>query len=85
LSNHPSLDAGLSQNACILAELERFTGEWVSLGRLHVASGSMNVHSRISDLRKAGHAILQENRRKPKCRAIQSFYQLAAASPESAA
>ena len=78
-TSHPSLETGLSQCACILAELERFAGEWVSLGRLHACSASMNVHSRIADLRKRGHLIQHKNIRKG--RMIQSFYQLENAAP----
>ena len=80
MSTHPDITTGSSQCACILAELECAPGEWVSLARLHICSGSMAVHSRIADLRRRGHVIEQENRRKPHSRIIHSFYRL---KPES--
>lgn len=71
---HPSPEAGSSQCACILAELQLHGGEWVSLARLHVCSGSMAVHSRIADLRLRGHTI--EHRNERKGRMIHSSYRL---------
>lgn len=79
-TDHSSLESGNSQCACILAELQAYPNQWLSLGRLHVASGSMNVHSRISDLRKRGHTILHKNTRKG--RMVQSFYQLQPPMPQ---
>ena len=76
MSSHPSLDTGLSQCALVLAELQLHPGEWVPMPRLVLCSGSYNVHSRIADLRKRGHAILHKNTRKPGSKTIQSFYQL---------
>ena len=76
MTDHPSTTAGTSQCASILAELQRHAGEWVAMPRLVLCSGSYNVHSRISDLRKAGHSIIHENRRRKGQTTIQSFYQI---------
>ena len=76
MSTHPSLETGLSQCDLILAELQVSRGHWVPMPRLVVCSGSYNVHSRIADLRKRGHVILHENRRKQGSRVVQSYYQL---------
>ena len=60
-TTHPSPAAGATQNERILFALE--SGEWVAMPELCRASGSFNVHSRISDLRKQGHNIEHRNRR----------------------
>jgi hypothetical protein len=80
MTHHPSAAAGTSQNTRILAELQRCAGQWVPMPSLCRSSGSYNVHSRISDLRRAGHTILQENRRTPGSKLIRSFYQLTSTS-----
>lgn len=49
--------AGESKNAIVLRMLEGRAGEWVSLGELVSAGGGYAIHSRVADLRKAGHAI----------------------------
>lgn len=70
-TTHPA-PVGASQNELILTALE--SGEWVPMPTLCLASGSYNVHSRISDLRRAGYQIQQRNSR---CgRAIHSEYRL---------
>ena len=79
-TTHPSASAGATQCDLILAELERADGGWVSLPRLHTASGSMAVHSRIADLRGRGHAI--EHRNERKGRTIHSSYRLIPADPQ---
>ena len=76
MTTHPSPAAGTSQNSRILTELQRREGQWVAMPSLCRVSGSYNVHSRISDLRRAGHSILQENRRTPGSKLCRSFYQL---------
>ena len=81
MSSHPSLAAGSSQCACILAELQQQPCEWVSLVRLHAVSGSMAVHSRINDLRQRGHRIEHRNQRVKKM--IHSFDRLVPASSSS--
>lgn len=53
--------AGASQCALILRRLRRHAGRWVSLPTLWRASGSMAVHSRITDLRKRGATIEQQS------------------------
>jgi hypothetical protein len=62
-TTHPSAPAGASQCDLILAELQRADGGWVSLLKLHTASGSMAVHSRIADLRARSLTIEQRNER----------------------
>jgi hypothetical protein len=52
-----SVCSGTSQCAVILHELREKTGQWVAMPNLVRSSGSFNVHSRISDLRKHGHRI----------------------------
>lgn len=81
MNTHPSLEAGSSQCACILAELQLVPGEWVSLPRLHAVSGSMAVHSRINDLRQRGHRIEHKNERVK--RMIHSFYRLPSENQQS--
>ena len=83
VTEHPSIPAGTSQCACILSELQLQAGEWVSMARLHVSSGSMNVHSRIADLRKRGHTIDHKNERPKGRTAIHSFYRLVLPEPQS--
>jgi len=74
MTTHTSLDAGTSQCDAILAELQRSNGEWVAMPHLASVSGSYNVHSRVSDLRKAGHNVEQRNERKGRMH--HSFYRL---------
>lgn len=78
MTDHPSIETGSSQCACILAALEATPGEWVTLTRLHAVSGSMAVHSRINDLRQKGHAIEHRNQRVK--RMVHSFYRLPSSS-----
>lgn len=73
---HTSAAAGESQAARILRVLEARAGQWVPMIELHQASGSMAVHSRIADLRAAGHEIRQRNDRKG--RMVHSNYLLVA-------
>jgi biotin operon repressor len=51
------IGSGRSQAAKILQILTDAGGEWVPLPTLMRRSRSAVVHSRISDLRKAGHQI----------------------------
>lgn len=74
MSQHPSNRAGTSQCEIILAALQNKAGEWVSLPELAFSSGSMAVHSRISDLRERGHLIEHRNQRKG--RKVHSSYRL---------
>ena len=49
--------AAPTQNQLILERLMQSAGEWVPMPELAQCSGSMNVHSRISNLRDRGHVI----------------------------
>lgn len=69
----PTPAAVPSQNELVLAELQRCQGEWVAMPRLAEVSGSMNIHSRISDLRRQGHTI---EPRQEGTRPRRSFYRL---------
>jgi hypothetical protein len=46
----------------ILTALQGANGGWVPALALHEQSGSLAVHSRIADLRKRGHRILNRTR-----------------------
>ena len=74
ITNHTSESSGISQCDAILSELQRSNGEWVAMPHLASISGSYNVHSRVSDLRKAGHNVEQRNERKGRMH--HSFYRL---------
>ena len=64
------------QGEIILSALRDADGGWVSALELHERSGSLAVHSRVADLRKRGHAILNRTRHDGgRCR---SEYRLAA-------
>lgn len=65
-----------SQCDIILAQLKAQAGQWVSMTTLGMAAGCWAVHSRIADLRRKGHAILNRtvHVRYPKRKL--SFYQL---------
>jgi len=71
-TTHTSATAGGTQCELILAALE--SGEWVPMPTLALVSGSYNVPSRISDLRKAGFQI--EHRNQHEGRTIKSEYRL---------
>jgi hypothetical protein len=60
-TTHPVEKKGTSQALLILGRLSASPGEWVSLIDLWQASGSMAVHSRITDLRKLGYRIEHRN------------------------
>ncbi|MDX1951486.1 MAG: helix-turn-helix domain-containing protein [Verrucomicrobiota bacterium] len=66
--------SGSTQNGRILSLLQSRVGEWFSLMELYQVSRSMAVHSRIHDLRKAGHRIEHQN--KWENRHCHSFYRL---------
>lgn len=61
-----------SQNALILEYLKLHAGEEVAMPKLYEVSGSFAIHSRISDLRKAGHNIT--NRTDNSTRPHRSYY-----------
>jgi biotin operon repressor len=70
----PLAEGRLSQNLLVLKRLRKDSGQWVPMPALVEASGSYVVHSRISDLRKAGYPIEQRNERSG--RQIHSSYRL---------
>jgi biotin operon repressor len=63
-----------SQCDIILRMLTESRGQWVSMPDMMRESGSGSVHSRISNLRDAGHTI--EWRRKQVGRRILSWYRI---------
>ncbi|MFU8894030.1 MAG: hypothetical protein ACNA8L_10415 [Luteolibacter sp.] len=79
ITTHPSRPAGKSQAQTILECLQHHRGAWVSMLHLHQQSGSMAVHSRISDLRKDGHPI--EHKNEAVNRIVHSYYRLKPATP----
>lgn len=52
---------GPSQAERVLARLRQSEGQWVPMPALAAASGAYAVHSRISDLRRAGHRVEHRN------------------------
>lgn len=73
-STYTAQDCGKSQNQLVLEMLILAGGEWVSLPDLMRHSGSANIHSRVADLRKRGHAI--QWRRRQEGRRILSWYRI---------
>lgn len=73
-TSHTSAEAGCSQCDRILSLLTEANGEWVAMPFLSLKSRSLNIHSRIADLRKRGHSIAHENRYVGKD--VHSFYKL---------
>lgn len=59
---HPA-SAGTSQTAKILARLREAKGLRVGMPELVEASGSYNIHSRISSLREQGYCIFNATKR----------------------
>ena len=47
----------MTQNAIILQTLREASGQFVSMPALVLVSGSLNIHSRVAELRKQGHRI----------------------------
>lgn len=66
-----------TQCALILTALQQRVGEWVPMPELYQLSGAWAVHSRISDLRRAGHQI--EHRNEWHGGQCHSFYRLVVA------
>ena len=75
MTTHPSLLAGDTQNALILARLQASPGEYVPMPELAAVSSAYAVHSRISDLRRAGWPI-GKPRLTRRGRTVCSSYQL---------
>ena len=63
----------MTQNALVLSALEARRGQWVEMPELAKAAGCFAVHSRISNLREAGHMIMNKIEGK---RPRKSFYKL---------
>jgi hypothetical protein len=74
MTNHPNTQTGKSQASKILRLLQSRPGLWVRMPELSEYSGAYAVHSRVSDLRKAGHII--EQRLTRQGRKTESFYRL---------
>jgi hypothetical protein len=65
--------------ACLLERMRTHPNDpWVPMPQLANISGSLNVHSRISNLRDRGYMIAHRQERRPD-RVILSFY---CAAPE---
>lgn len=47
-----------AQCSLVLAYLLRFKNKWIPMPELAKISGSLNVHSRIAEVRRRGHTIL---------------------------
>lgn len=67
---------GPSQADIILETLKQNEGTWISMPSLASLSGSMNVHSRISDLTKRGYIIKNRTLRYSGSRKLHSAYML---------
>ena len=76
ITSHPLRTEGETQCAAILRELEANQGNWVPMPRLYECSGAFAVHSRIADLRKAGHTITNQRRTALTGRVFISEYML---------
>ncbi len=66
----------MTQAKQILAVLQSADGRWVSALELHELSGSLCVHSRVADLRKLGHMIVNQTLRRDG-RAVSQYRLLA--------
>ena len=75
MTTHTCQAAGLSQSDLILRHLELHRGSWVPMPELVEVSGSYNVHSRVSDLRRRGIEVL--HRQHHEGNKIHSFYRIA--------
>jgi hypothetical protein len=73
---HPDTISGNTQCALILSALLVEQGQWVPMPKLAEASGAFAVHSRIADLRRRGHNIIQRNEYQRHPRKTLSFYKL---------
>lgn len=73
-TTHPNKQTGATQCDSILAALQAANGQEVGLFDLYLASGSLAVATRVSNLRLDGHNI--ECRTERKQRQIHSYYRL---------
>lgn len=65
-----------TQNAIILARLQQSPGEWVPMPELCQLAASYNCHTRINDLRDAGHTIENYQETRPGTRTRKSYYRI---------
>ncbi len=73
-----------SQSDLILARLQESPGEWVSMPELAAVGESMNVHTRIDELRhKGGHHIENYQEKQTGTRRRKSYYRLILPEPVS--
>lgn len=73
----PSINSEPSQAAKILECLRSRRPRWVPMPYLSAISGSLNVHTRIDELRRQGFDIVNDQRTKLDTRSRDSFYRLA--------
>lgn len=66
-----------SQTATILAELKKNEGEWVPMPHLALSAQCFSIRSRIDELRKRGHTIINKSERDKQTRRVHSYYMLA--------
>ena len=71
-----------TQNDLILARLKETPGEWVSMPELCEKAKSLSCHTRINDLRHAGHRIENYQERQPGTMRRKSYYRLMLPEPE---
>lgn len=65
-----------TQNDLILARLQETPGEWVAMPELCAAADSLNCHTRINDLRDAGHVVENYQEYVAGTRRRKSYYRL---------
>lgn len=79
----PSINSEPSQADKILECLRARRPRWVPMPYLSAISGSLNIHTRIDDLRRKGFDIVNDQRTKRDSRTRDSFYRLAAEPGEN--
>lgn len=70
-----------TQNDLILARLQETPGEWVAMPELCEVAESLNCHTRINDLRDAGHNIENYQEHQKGTRRRKSYYRLILPDP----
>lgn len=71
-----STGGAASQTKTILAELKKNEGEWVPMPHLALTAQCFAVRSRIDELRKRGHTIVNKSERDKATRKVHSYYKL---------
>lgn len=66
----------LSQTQAILCELQAHLGLWVPMPHLAFAARCFSVRSRIDELRKRGHTIVNKSERDQTTKQVHSYYML---------